>query len=88
MDFSGIYCTEMQKISLPLGLVPSFAHTAVHAVCVHCPARGAQSFSYLHQNFCLQDTHNVNSFYQKSLQLGSFQMLVEQRPAAILSHTT
>lgn len=88
MDFSGIYCTEMQKISLPLGLVSSFAHTAVHAVRVCFPAHGAQSFNYFHQDFCLQDTHNFNSFYQQSLQLGSFQMLLEQRPSAILSQPT
>lgn len=41
MDFSGIYCTEMQKILLPLGLAPSFAHTVVHAVWVQFLAHGA-----------------------------------------------
>lgn len=45
MDFSGIYCTEMQKILLPLGLAPSFAHTVVHAVWVQFLAHGAQCFS-------------------------------------------
>lgn len=60
MDFSGIYCTEMQKILLPLGLAPSFAHTVVPAVWVHFLAHGAQSFSYHQKNFCLQDTHSFN----------------------------
>lgn len=61
MDFSGIYCTEMQKILLPLGLAPSFAHTVVHAVWVHFLAYGAQSFSHHQKNFCWQNTHNFNS---------------------------
>lgn len=86
MDFSGIYCTEMQKILLPLGLAPSFAHTVVHAAWVHFLAHGTQSFSY-HQKNCSQDTHNFSSFYQQSLQLGSSQLLLEQGPSGISSQS-
>lgn len=88
MDFSGIYCTEMQKILLPLGLAPSFAHRVVHAVWVRFLARGAQSFSYHQMDFCLQDPHNFNSFCQQSLQLGGFLILLEQGSSAILSQST
>lgn len=88
MGFSGIYCTEMQKISLPLGLVSAFAHRAVCTGWVCSTAHGAQSFSYLHQDFCLQDTHAFNSFYQQSPQLGSFRMLLEQGPSATLRQLT
>lgn len=69
MGFSGIYWTEMQKISLPLGLVSLFALRAGHTVCVCFTVHGALSFSYHHQDLCLQEMHSFNSFSQQSLQL-------------------
>lgn len=49
MGFSGIYCTETQKISLPLGLVSLFALRAGQTVCVCFAVHGALSFGYHHQ---------------------------------------
>lgn len=86
MDFSGIYCTEMQKILLPLGLAPSFAHAVVHAVWVQFLAHGA-SLSVTTKRTARR-TLNLNSFYQQSLQLDSFQMLLQQGPSGILSQST